>query len=221
MRTLRSLDPLVRAFGWRGLLYHGDTAVTDRFKWIRRHLLPGRLRTLDAGTGNGVFAIYAATIGNDVLGLTFDSAEVEKASRRAARMDVPGLRFEVHDLRALGPSVERLGTFDQILCLETIEHIRGDRRLIAALAALLNPNGRLLLTTPSAEHRPLYGESVSPTEDGGHVRWGYSHEELRDLLRTAGLEVLTEGFVTGLVSQGAMNLKYRVGPRSEVLGWLA
>jgi len=54
------------------------------------------------------------------------------------------------------------------------------------LAVLLKPGGAILLTAPFRHHRPLWGERVSEIEDGGHVRWGYTHAEIRDLLEPCG-----------------------------------
>jgi hypothetical protein len=59
-------DTLLKVFGWRALLIHGDPCVLDRWLWLRRHLHRGPLRTFDAGCGNGAFSIYAALAGNRV-----------------------------------------------------------------------------------------------------------------------------------------------------------
>ena len=68
---------------------------------------------------------------------------------------------------------------------------------------LLAPGGRLLITAPYLPHRPLLGEQVSETEDGGHVRWGYSEERLRSLAQQAALDVVEIGYVSGVISQAA------------------
>ena len=52
------LDRLLGIFGWRLLLITGDPCVLDRWLWLRGRLRPGRLRTFDAGSGNGGFSIY-------------------------------------------------------------------------------------------------------------------------------------------------------------------
>ena len=47
-----------------------------------RRLRPGRLRTFDAGSGNGGFTIYAASTGNEVISASF--SEEEQHGRRPA-----------------------------------------------------------------------------------------------------------------------------------------
>jgi len=213
-------DLLVKFFGWRALTIQGDPLVGDRSNWLSRYLKPGPGRVLDAGCGNGAFSFAAARKGNAVLGLTFAEFEVEKDTRRAALLGLSErVSFRQFDLRELDRDTESLGRFDQIIALEVIEHILDDRKLVNDLARLLNPGGRLLLSTPYKHYRRLPGEKLSETEDGGHVRWGYTHEELRNLFTTAGLEVEYENFLGGVISQkitAAMRVMERIHPR---LAW--
>ncbi len=203
-------DTLVYLLGWPALVLHQDPPAWDRWCWLRQELKPGALRTLDAGSGSGAFAIYAAEQGNVVLGLNLDDAANARAARRAAILGVRRVGFRRADLRQLDAIAPELGAFDQILCLEVIEHILQDRKLLRDLAGLLRPGGRLLLTTPWSGHKPLVGEALSELEDGGHVRWGYSREQLAGLMESAGLEVIAQVYLTGLVGQAITNLSRRI-----------
>jgi 2-polyprenyl-3-methyl-5-hydroxy-6-metoxy-1,4-benzoquinol methylase len=216
-------DALLRVFGWFALFIHGDPCVLDRWLWLRRHLRKGNVRTFDAGCGNGGFSIYAARIGNEVVAASFSSREQEDARRRAQLVGVTNIDFRTLDLRELEQHRDSLGLFDQIICLETIEHVNGDQQLVTSLASMLRPGGRLLLTTPYDKHRPLFSEDPQPSavEDGSHVRYGYSPEKLRQMAQGAGLEVSDQGFVTGVLSQKVTDLMRRVSVRFGVMaGWL-
>jgi SAM-dependent methyltransferase len=216
-------DTTLRAFGWKPLLIHGDPCVLDRWLWLRRHLRRGRVRTFDAGCGNGAFSIYAARCGNDVLAASFSPREQEDARRRAQTLGVAGIDFRTLDLRELEEHRESLGRFDQIICFETIEHLSDDEGLVRSLGAMLEPRGRLLLTTPFEGHHPLYSEErePSPVEDGSHVRYGYSQQRLRQIAEQAGLQVEDEGFISGLISQKLTDLMRRATARLGRLGgWL-
>jgi SAM-dependent methyltransferase len=208
-------DQMLRVLGWRSLLIHGDPCVLDRWLWLRSRLRTGPARTLDAGCGNGAFSIFAAREGNEVLATSFSERELEDARRRTELLGLGGVEFEVLDLRDIDQRREQLGSFDQIICLETIEHLSDDRGLVVSLAGLLRPGGRLLLTTPYDEHRPLYTEEPHPSavEDGSHVRYGYAPERLAELALEAGLQPQPPGFVSGVVSQGLTNLMRRLTGR--------
>ena len=213
------LDALMRVFGWRFLLITGDPCVLDRWLWLRGQLRSGAVRTFDAGCGNGAFSIFAARIGNQVVAASFSPDEQESARRRAGLLGVSGIDFRVIDLRELERHRGELGMFDQIICLETIEHLRDDEGLVEQLVAMLAPGGRLLLSTPFDRHRPLYTEDPhpSPVEDGSHVRYGYSPERLRQIAETAGLRVTSESFVSGVVSQKLTDLMRRLRARIGLL----
>lgn len=202
---------MVRVFGWPVTLLYGDPCILDRWRWVRRHLQRGSLRTLDAGCGSGVFTLYAGTLGNEAIGLSFEKENNEKARTRAKALDLCNVRFIDTDLRKLDDIATELGTFDQIICCEVIEHIVDDRKLLASLAAMLRPGGTFVLTTPSERHRRLFGERLSEHEDGGHVRWGYSRRELRGLLENCGLRATSEGEISGVMSQQLTNLCHLLG----------
>ena len=212
-------NALVRLIGWRALILQGDPLVVDRWHWLKRHLRTGGCQTFDAGCGNGAFTLYAARIGNRAVGLSFSERESVKAMARARLLGLNHVEFRTGDLRRLDELSGELGSFDQIICLETIEHILNDRKLLADLVALLSPGGRLLLTTPYRDYRRLYGETLSEREDGGHVRWGYTHQELRELFNQAGLDVRVEEFLCGVVSQKITDLMRRLSRLHYRVAW--
>ena len=206
---------LMKLVGWRAILLHDDPCAYQRFKWLKQNLLHGELRTLDAGCGEGAFTIYASKIGNEAVGLSFDSKSNLKASKYAQKLHCHNAKFVTVDLRYLDQQTESLGKFDQIICFETIEHIRNDKKLIRNLVALLKPGGRLLLTTPYKNYKHLYGDAISMTEDGGHVRWGYTHKEIGKIFTQSGLDIFKEDFIGGIVSQQLTNLLRLVGKKTN------
>jgi SAM-dependent methyltransferase len=204
-------DFLVKLLGWKATVLHGDPTTYDRWKWLRRHLSPGPLRTLEAGCGSGAFTMYAAKIGNHAVGISFDERNMRIAKTRSDILHLDDIQFIVGDLRELDKYSAGLGKFDQIICFETIEHILNDWKLVGDLAVLLQPGGRILLTTPYKHYVPLLGDKLSDTEDGGHVRWGYTFEEIRKLFDEAGIDVVTEEYISGFISQKITNLIRRLG----------
>ena len=203
-------NALVKLLGWRATILHGDPTTYDRWAWLKRYLLPGPLRTLDAGCGSGSFAMFAAKVGNESLGISFDERNFRLAKTRSQLLGFRNVKFVLGDLRELDIYSDRLGMFDQIICFETIEHILNDKKLIADLAKMLKPGGRLLLTTPYKYYKPLHGDSISEHEDGGHVRWGYTFNELKELFIASGLEIVVEDYISGFFSQKITNLIQRL-----------
>jgi 2-polyprenyl-3-methyl-5-hydroxy-6-metoxy-1,4-benzoquinol methylase len=220
LASLRALagNLLLGALGWKATVVFGDPCVRDRSEWLRRHLRDGALRTLDAGCGTGAFTMFAATIGNDAVGLSFDRRNNEVAADRAKRLGLCRIQFLTADLRELDRQTD-LGMFDQIICFETIEHILDDRKLLREFAWRLNPGGRLLLTTLFSGYIPLPGDEVGAKEDGGHVRWGYTQPEMAALLAEFGLVVERQDYLSGVVSQKLTALLRRLSTMQPLAAW--
>jgi SAM-dependent methyltransferase len=214
-----SNEALIRILGWRAAILHGDPCVLDRWKWLRDRLQPGPLRTLDAGCGSGAFAMYAAKIGNQSLGLSFDERNNQVATRRAKLLGLSNVRFSHIDLRELDKHADALGVFDQIICTEVIEHILDDRKLLTGLSSMLKAGGRLLLTAPYKHANLLLGDKLSLVEDGGHVRLGYTHEELQQMFSDCALELVDKEYLSGFISQRLVNLSRRLRSLSAQLRW--
>jgi SAM-dependent methyltransferase len=213
---------MVRLLGWRALLIHSDPLVLDRWLWLRQHLRTGRVKTLDAGCGNGAFSFYAARARNEVLAVSFSQSEIDAARRRSDMLGVSAIEFRNLDLRQLAHHHDALCRFDQIICFETIEHVNDDEALVRSFAQILGSGGQLLLTAPSDRHRPLYLEETSPsqTEDGSHVRFGYSRQRLRQIVEGAGLKVENESLISGVVSQKLTSLMWRLRPLGRLTAWV-
>lgn len=213
---------LVKIIGFPATIIHGDPAVMDRFFWLKKHLKSGPLKTLDAGCGSGAFTMYAAKVGNDALGISFDERNNKAATERANILGLKNVKFITGDLRQLDKMSGTLGKFNQIICCETIEHILGDQKLIKDFASLLNPGGRVLLTTPYKKYKPLYGDTktgLSAWEDGGHVRYGYSLEEMSSLMENAGLKMESLDYATGFISQQLINLERLLCSVHYIFAW--
>lgn len=212
-------NALVKIFGYPATLIHGDAAVFDRWAWLKEYITRGPVRTLDVGCGSGAFTLYAAKVGNEALGISFDEPNNKKARERAEILGFEKASFIWGDVRKLD-EMKDIGLFDQAICFETIEHIKDDGKLVKDISSVLKSGGKLLLTTPYKFYHRLPGDHVSKIENGDHMRWGYTHEEMEEIMKSAGLEVESKDYVTGLVSQALIRLERRIVPISHYLAWV-
>ena len=217
---------LVRLFGWRATLFHGDPLVYDRWCWLDKRLRYTRNddKVMDVGCGSGAFTIGLAKRGYRVLGLSWDMHNQKIAEKRAEISGAKTAAFEIFDVRHLDERPDWKGQFDAIICCENIEHICDDFRLMRAMADVLKPGGRLLLTTPYIRRAPQSFMDYGPFpdfEDGRHVRRGYSQAMLRELCSKAGLDVEEIGFISGPLSQSGAWWLWKLGGIHVLVGWLA
>src|ERR1700682_5677669 len=215
---------LVRLFGFPATLLHGDTLVLDRWRWLRTRVSANRgLHLLDVGCGSGAFTIGAALLGYSSLGLSWDESNQRVATQRASLCGAPQARFEGFDVRRLHERLERSQRFAVEVCLENIEHVIDERKLMRDIARLMNGGGRLLLTTPNIDYRSITPDDEGPflmIEDGRHVRRGYSESMLRQLCADAGLTVDDITFCSGLISQKLTWLLRTLSRVHPLIGWL-
>ncbi len=172
------------------LLFPGlDLHTRCRYRFLPKFFRSGTLDTLDAGCGNGALAYAAYQKGNRVLGLTYNNQETAKCSALFSflRTDPSRLEFQSYNLYEL----PKLGKqFDQIICSETLEHIREDGLILQSFYDLLRPNGVLHLCCPYALHPEHHLGRIDNPEDGGHVRDGYTLESYRELLEPIGFQLI-------------------------------
>lgn len=178
------MNPYLRNIVYPGLDLHLRARETLTQFWRR-----GNRRVLDAGSGNGYFSWLAYQSGATVLALNFEAGQISKARdflvgfRKADPAKLEFRQFDLYDLAQLD------GEFDEILCYETLEHIRGDDVVCREFFRLLAPGGILHACTPYALH-PRHQEEVLDTEElGGHVRAGYTEESYRALLEPIGFSI--------------------------------
>lgn len=188
------------------ILSLGDTLVYDRYKYIKKYLprFNGQSpKLLDVGCGSGAFTLYAAYQGYKACGLSWDVTNQNKACQRSKVLDLQNYTdFPIFDARDLHSFPTK--DFDVILCLENAEHIIDDNKLFADLYSLLKPNGYLLFSAPNYFYKPITSGDNGPfstTEDGWHVRRGYSKSELVHKLTQAGFAIDSISYCSGFISQ--------------------
>jgi 2-polyprenyl-3-methyl-5-hydroxy-6-metoxy-1,4-benzoquinol methylase len=199
--------------------------VLDRWLWLKKYLpvVPSGSRSLvDVGCGTGAFTMGAALRGYRALGLSWDTRNQIVAQERARICKAKTASFQVHDVRRLDERPDLAEQFDVATCCECIEHIIDDVKLMKDIARCLKPQGILLLTTPNFAFKPMAydNENLSAVEDGGHVRRGYSPDDLTRLCRQSGFDAMKIEYCSGVLSQKLTSVKRLMeNSTSEMVSW--
>jgi ubiquinone/menaquinone biosynthesis C-methylase UbiE len=173
-------------------------------------------RVLDAGTGDGTYAIEAAARGARVTGIDSDPDVLAVARRRASTRGV-SVEFREGRIEAL-PFAD--GGFDATVAVTVLCFSRDAAAAIHELARVLAPGGRLILGELGrfslwAARRRARGWFGDPSWRG--VRF-WSGRELVSLVQQAGLRVAV---VRGSVFYPPSNLAaLALGPVDPLLGRL-
>jgi len=151
------------------------------YRWIYRLFMPylGR-RVLDAGCGRGAFSSILAETAEYVLAVDADPVQIDVLRERFDSM----VRVEVRQVD-LRDSLEHLCSrrFDTIACLDVLEHLEDDVRVLGNLLELIQPGGHLLVKVPAGPW--LFG---SVDVASGHCR-RYSLQPLAEKVQRVGWEL--------------------------------
>lgn len=165
----------LRSWHLRRLISKTGSAMDRQGKW----------NLLDAGCG---FGQYDRFILSQFSNVEVDSVDVKEDYLRdnelyfSEEIRKGRIRFYTADLLQF----ETDRTFDMAICIDVLEHIEEDVRVMKNISAHLNQGGYFLMHSPSH-----YSEEDGDEDDsfvGEHARPGYSKEEISDKLRQAGLE---------------------------------
>ncbi len=121
-----------------------------RVGWVDARLEAG-LRVLDIGCGAGLAAEALAGLGHAVLGIDA-AAEVVAAARAHAEAGGVAVEYRVATAEALAGEEAR---FHAITALEVIEHVADPAAFLLSLATLLEPGGRVFVSTINRTARSL------------------------------------------------------------------
>ena len=146
---------------------------------------PADAQVLDAGTGFGqyVWAISRMRPGMNVKGVDLKEEELAICSRFFGGERSGGkVSFEMADLTTF---VEP-DSYDLVLCIDVLEHIADDVKVMTNLCRSLKKGGLLIISTPSDQGGSDVHEEGDDSFIGEHVRDGYGIEEINGKLTEAG-----------------------------------
>ncbi|GAA5524527.1 tRNA 5-carboxymethoxyuridine methyltransferase [Microbulbifer aestuariivivens] len=145
----RNFDDLAHRF--RNRIYGGLKGEV-RLAVLNRDLAPllnrsaPHLRVLDAGGGQGQFALDLAAAGHSVTIADISADMLEQARLQACERGLQGRVALVHSpLQALQENPDHRG-YDLVLCHAVLEWLGEPQAAIGALRQLLKPGGHLSLT---------------------------------------------------------------------------
>ena len=149
--------------------------------------IPAPQRVADVGCGRGMITLACARHfpGAEVLGVDLDERQNRINSEIAQKLGFERLRFVTADAMRL----PELGRFDLIISTDMLEHLQNDFDAVRLFSEALETNGYLLIHVPHLT-RSIFGWQRENWMDiDGHVRPGYTKDELMRLLTAGGFNV--------------------------------
>lgn len=144
-----------------------------------------QLKLLDAGCGFGQYDSFILRSFSNVWVKSVDVKEdYLNDCRRYFKRDIDKgrIRFDEADLLEFHQDSE----YDAVVCVDVLEHIEDDVRVMTNMANSLKKGGYFIMHSPSDLAGKDAGEDEFFVEE--HARAGYSKEELDQKLRKAGFD---------------------------------
>ena len=154
------------------LVPDGRRPAPDLAAWVGS-LDPAR-HALDLGCGDGALS-------SEIHAERLTLADVSRIALERARRRLPGAALV--ELEPDAPLPLPDGGFDLVVCTETIEHVRDVQLALSEVRRVLEPGGRLAVTTPA--HRAVMS---TPDPFSPHLRF-FSKATLRAALDALGFDV--------------------------------
>ncbi|WP_028577192.1 class I SAM-dependent methyltransferase [Desulfomicrobium escambiense] len=174
------------------------------------------LRVLDAGCGRGdlVVSFSKANPSWQVTGIDLEPERI--AIARAVRDRIGLKNAEYIEGSVLELSHD--GRYDMVTCCDVLEHIQDDVSVMKKFHGSLKRGGVLLLTFPSIPQRRHLGlvkwrerRIGFSNEDYGHVRDGYSIDQIRGILTGIGFRDVACAYTFGLWGTLCFDLFFAAG----------
>jgi SAM-dependent methyltransferase len=157
-----------------------DYLYGHEYRWAHTELSKlnwsGR-KVLEIGCFNGFFLYDLRKKGSDVYGID--------SNQRAIMIGRE--KFGLSD--RLYTSLDRLESqkpFNDIVCIDVLEHLEDPKAYLKKLETFLAPNGRMIIAGPTLE-RSLHDKSDYPP----HHKWWFSRLGLKTLLESCDFELVS------------------------------
>jgi len=171
-----------------------------RVKNVLKYLNFNAKKTLDLGSGEGIWAMELSKRGMNVVGLELSADSISNANQL---LESSGLKTKIvqGDARKLQ---FKDNSFDQIICLDVLEHIEDPSKVFKEVSRCLKKDGQFIITVPNE----LYlVNSVLPlnlnehAKAMGHVGAGINYEELLTLIEKNGLRLVQYNYFGKIFSR--------------------
>lgn len=180
-----------------------DVGFQLRSLYFRRFVKQFRFNTvLDAGCGLGLYSFYLAKKFPQAVieSCDIDSKLIKTGILILRELNLNNVKFFELDITSLC----EINKYDLIICIDVLEHIKDDQRVIRNFYRALKVGGILYLTTPHKRHvkRVLFSKRV----EKGHVRGGYTESEIINLLENNGFKIKKLKNIFGRFGTGCTEL---------------
>lgn len=155
-----------------------DFRLNNLRNLVIKHLKKGNV--LDVGSGTGHMTLEALKMGHEVTAIDISPEMVNFTKSECIQLgyEAKTIVLDVKNIETVG-----IECFDNVICLDLLEHIKDDNDVLKYLHSVLKEKGKLIINVPSLKF--LYGIR---DKEMGHCR-RYDKGELIEKLKKNGFTI--------------------------------
>ena len=186
---------------------HTHYRVKPLISWVHRNNEKCRddlVIEIGCGTGSNLFEISSRVDGaGRLVGFDLDGAAISEAQRVASGIGCRNVEFFQRNCSAFD-FPEKPGV---IVLMDFLEHIDDPDSFLAGLRHISNEKTVLVISVPTPRFPMVFGRVFH--ESIGHVRDGFTKDELTAVLNQNGFKVDSFQYNTGLIASAACAVFYK------------
>jgi len=168
---------------------------------------------IGSGIGNYVFELSRQFPDAQVDGWEIDRDKLSFSKKFAKELGKKNVSFSYGDITKK-PSATN--TYDLIINIDVLEHIKDYKKALRHMYALLRPGGHIYIHTPQMNQQRFFKRFES-WEHEDHVREGFNSKKLKSDLTRLGFEVVSLRHTFGFFGSLAWELNHLLLKNSFVL----
>lgn len=194
---------------------HTQIRVKPLLKFLKKNidLFKDKLiLDLGCGSGNNCFEINYYTKTKQSIGVDINQELIEYASQQAEELELSQIiNFYHEDIL----SFKKNEKYDVVILFDILEHINDPSQIFRFIQKNISEQGIVLVSVPTYLYKKMFG--IKFHNYVGHVKDGYSFEEISDLFKHYGFYVYYYKYNTGLFANLGCALYYRFDLRNKYL----
>lgn len=185
---------------------------------IRKTNLAGRPKILDAGFGDGFYSLWLAKQFPfaEITAIDNDKKNVKNLEFLVFRENLVNINVIHCDLT----KIDFQSSFDLILCIDVLEHIEDDEKVLNNFFRALKPQSWLIIHVPQVNQKFLFTKRNFGC-GREHVREGYSQAGITSTLIKRGLELVKTEISFSPFASLAVEIDEAIWRTKFYLLWLA